>query len=518
MGIGRLIVLPLLGGERGARSADRAALAASGAGRGDRRRGLRARRIRDRPQPSRASTACAAPTAIAPPPSDPRPASRLWPGGGRDHLAAGRRADLLRHPALAAGLERPLGGIVGGRSSASPPGPSSRSASPRTASRDAPMPSWSISAPARATTDYQGKEVRGRLVLTSSQPGAVQDLAVGRHGAAGIISWAQNQRTGWWGEDESLVRWGHLETFSEHPTFAFMVSPARARGWQERLRRGESGAAARRGRCRAKPERLSDPDRDHPRPAARPGDRLFLPSRPSQSRRQRQCLGLRRDPRSGAHAEPPDPRAAPCRGPERTIRFIWPPEVEGTIALLNARPNLRPADAGDDPSRHDRRQYRDHQVGAARPRLATEPAELRLRGRLRLRPLSSTRSPCSMPTPAAPISRLLEPDGDRRALQAEIGGFNEGSDHEVWAEGSWRIPVIYIADWPDRYIHTQRDLARQSRSDQDAPRHLHRRRGRLASGDRGLVRDRQASAAGRDAVGPRLPPHSPRRADERLRL
>jgi aminopeptidase YwaD len=53
---------------------------------------------------------------------------------------------------------------------------------------------------------------------------------------------------------------------------------------------------------------------------------------------------------------------------------------------------------------------------------------------------------------------LLDPQGDRRALQAEIGGFNEGSDHQVWAEGSWRVPVIYIADWPDRYIHTQRDV------------------------------------------------------------
>jgi hypothetical protein len=53
---------------------------------------------------------------------------------------------------------------------------------------------------------------------------------------------------------------------------------------------------------------------------------------------------------------------------------------------------------------------------------------------------------------------LIDPAGDRRALQAEIGGFNEGSDHQVWAEGSWRVPVIYIADWPDRYIHTQRDV------------------------------------------------------------
>ena len=53
---------------------------------------------------------------------------------------------------------------------------------------------------------------------------------------------------------------------------------------------------------------------------------------------------------------------------------------------------------------------------------------------------------------------LIEPEGDRRALQALIGGFEQGSDHEVWSEGSWRIPIIYIADWPDRYIHTQRDL------------------------------------------------------------
>jgi hypothetical protein len=60
-------------------------------------------------------------------------------------------------------------------------------------------------------------------------------------------------------------------------------------------------------------------------------------------------------------------------------------------------------------------------------------------------------------TGAAPFP-LVEPDGDRRALQAIIGGFDEGSDHQVWAEGSYRVPVIYIADWPDRYIHTQRDV------------------------------------------------------------
>jgi hypothetical protein len=41
--------------------------------------------------------------------------------------------------------------------------------------------------------DYDGKDVRGKLVLTSSQPGAIVDLAVGEKGAAGII-WLSARR------------------------------------------------------------------------------------------------------------------------------------------------------------------------------------------------------------------------------------------------------------------------------------------------------------------------------------
>ena len=44
-------------------------------------------------------------------------------------------------------------------------------------------------------SDYAGKDVKGKIVLVSAQPGAVQDLAVGKFGAAGIVSYAQNQKT-----------------------------------------------------------------------------------------------------------------------------------------------------------------------------------------------------------------------------------------------------------------------------------------------------------------------------------
>src|SRR5580700_8508867 len=87
-------------------------------------------------------------------------------------------------------------------------------------------------------SDYAGKDVKGKIVLVGAQPGAVQDLAVGKFGAAGMVSYAQIQKTAWWGEDENLIRWGHLETFSPNKTFAFMVSLKTARGMRERLAHG----------------------------------------------------------------------------------------------------------------------------------------------------------------------------------------------------------------------------------------------------------------------------------------
>ena len=307
-----------------------------------------------------------------------------------------------------------------------------------------------------AEADYQGKEVRGRLVLTSSQPGAVQELAVGRFGAAGIISWAQNQRTGWWGEDQSLIRWGHLDTFAAHPAFAFMVSPARAHAWQERLRRGETvhlsaevdagqspsayliPTAIIPGRDRAH-EIVFSCHLDHPSPGANDN--------------ASGCAGeleiaraLNRLVRSGALPQP-----------ERTLRFLWPCEVECTISLLNARPEFA------------RRALATIHLDMIGGNTEITKSILRVYG-----------SPPSLPSFVSDVGfafgryvnaqslayadtgqadmPLIDPAGDRRALQAEIGGFNEGSDHQVWAEGSWRVPIIYIADWPDRYIHTQRDV------------------------------------------------------------
>jgi aminopeptidase YwaD len=52
---------------------------------------------------------------------------------------------------------------------------------------------------------------------------------------------------------------------------------------------------------------------------------------------------------------------------------------------------------------------------------------------------------------------LVAPEGGKEALVASLDPFTPGSDHQVYTEGSWRIPAISLAEWPDRYIHTNFD-------------------------------------------------------------
>ena len=191
-------------------------------------------------------------------------------------------------------------------------------------------------------SDYAGKEVAGKIVLAASQPGPVADLAVAKYAALGIVSYAQNQHTAWWKEDENLVRWGHLGSFAKFNSFAFMVSLKQARALQQRLADGEEimlNARVRAGRHTGFYDIVT---------ATIPGADAELNNeeiafschldhqRPGANDNASGCVTILEVARTLARliSEGRIPR------PARTIRFIWPPEIEGTTVLLNARPDL----------------------------------------------------------------------------------------------------------------------------------------------------------------------------------
>ena len=305
--------------------------------------------------------------------------------------------------------------------------------------------------------DYAGKDVRGKIVLVSSQPGPAAQFAVERFGAAGLVSYAQNQRTAWYGEDENLVRWGHLDTFAAAPTFAFMVSLKTARNLQSRLARGERitlHAMVRAGKHAGTYDvaTATIPGAD---PLLKDEEIVFSchldHQRPGANDNASGAVTILEAARvlnkliSEGH----------IRRPARTIRFVWPPEIEGTIALLNARPEI---------TRRIKAAIHMDMVGGG-------PATKAI--------FHVTRGPSSRPSFVNDVAEhfgemvnvesarhaggestsypLTSPEGGKEALLAEMAEFTLGSDHQVYADSSFGIPAVYLNDWPDRYIHTNMD-------------------------------------------------------------
>jgi len=145
--------------------------------------------------------------------------------------------------------------------------------------------------------DYLDKDVKDKIVLAGGGVAAVHRQAVEKFGAAGILSYQQNQITGWSGDYVDNVRWGHLSPYNLKNTFAFMISLRQAREYQTRLQRGEK-------------IRLHD---------NASGAATILED-------ARLLVKLIRENKL--------PR------PRRTIRFIWPPEIAGTMCYFARYPEI----------------------------------------------------------------------------------------------------------------------------------------------------------------------------------
>ena len=308
-------------------------------------------------------------------------------------------------------------------------------------------------------SDYAGKDVKGKFVLAGAQPGAVQDLAVGRFGAAGIVSYAQNQKTAWWGEDENLIRWGHLETFSPNKTFGFMVSLKTARAMRERLAHGDKillhatvKAGQHPGNYEVVTATISGAD-----PKLKDEEIAFSchldHQRPGANDNATGCVTILEVARTLQKLI----NEGKLVRPARTIRFIWPPEVEGTVTLLNAKPEF---------AQRIKAAIHMDMVGGG-------PATKAV--------FHVTRGPMSLPSFVHDVAwafadfvneqsykfattgdaeyPFVAPEGGKEPLQARFGPYTMGSDHDVYQDSSFAIPAIYLNDWPDRYIHTNFDTA-----------------------------------------------------------
>src|SRR6267154_2827799 len=190
-------------------------------------------------------------------------------------------------------------------------------------------------------SDYAGKDVRGKLVLCDATPSACHRQAVEELGAAGLVSYYSNQVSAWWRDDQDLIRWGHLDNRGRRNAFAIMISVREARALQQRLTRNEHitlHAVVHAHNDDAMPyETLvgTIPGLD-----ASAGDIVFSchldHEKPGANDNASGCAANLEIARTLTALI--DTKRIPP--PVRTIRFIWPSEMTGTIAYLSKSPDV----------------------------------------------------------------------------------------------------------------------------------------------------------------------------------
>src|SRR5436853_3766479 len=305
--------------------------------------------------------------------------------------------------------------------------------------------------------DYEGKEVKGRLVLAGGNVATAHKLACDERGAAGVISYQPNQVTAWSGDYVDNVRWGHLSPYNADNRFAFMISLRRAREYQQRLARGEPITLHATVKAEIKPSAYDVVT------AVIPGSDLAGEEIVFSCHLCHQKPGAN-DNASGAAAILEIARTLMTlinRGdiekPRRTIRFIWPPEIAGTVAYLAFHPDIV-----------SRMKAVIHLDMVGGDHAITKAV------------LHTTHTPASLPSCVNAVAdvfteyviegsqraaagggfedALISPEGSKESFFADMGPYTMGSDHDVYEEGTFRIPAIYLADWPDVFIHTNNDL------------------------------------------------------------
>jgi len=307
--------------------------------------------------------------------------------------------------------------------------------------------------------DYDGKDVRGKLVLCDATPSACHRQAVEEHGAAGLVSYNSNQVSAWWRDDQDLIRWGHLDARGRHNTFALMISVREARSLQQRLGRGE------RITLHAVVKARNDDSMPYetlvaviPGTDEAAGDIVFSchldHEKPGANDNASGCAANLEIARTlstliAAKRIPP---------PVRGIRFVWPSEMVGTIAYLAKYPAV-----------------------ASRIRAAVHLDMVGGDPFITKSVLHVTRSPWSIATVTDDVAEtfgryvidgamraagdgdmsqaIRSPRGSKDAFWADITPYESGSDHWIYQEGGFAIPSIYLRDHPDIYIHTTGDVA-----------------------------------------------------------
>jgi aminopeptidase YwaD len=305
--------------------------------------------------------------------------------------------------------------------------------------------------------NYDGVDVRGKIVLADGELPAVHKQACEERGAAGFLSAFPNQHTPWSDDERDLVRWGHLSPYQSQNRFAFMISRRQADEMRARLASGEKIRLHASVRAKMVPASYDVVVATIPGSDPAAGEVVFTAHLCHESAGANDNASGSATILEIARALEAGIRKGTLSRPRRTIRFLWLPEIAGSQAYLVRHPDVvRRLVAG----------VHMDMVGGL---LATTHGTFHL-----------SRTAETLPHVVNAIARaffdqvarasahyaergddayagFVWPPGSREAFLGDMRPFEMGSDHDVFEAGGFRVPMVYFHDYPDVTIHTQKD-------------------------------------------------------------
>lgn len=312
--------------------------------------------------------------------------------------------------------------------------------------------------PGNRESFYEGKDVKGKIVLVNGYAGGAQALAVEKYGAAGIVAYGSSHPE----FDPDEVGWGGVGAGEKmKPTFGFMVSTRQGQELRDQLERGMKVEV------RAVVKAQMVPYKEQMVEALIKGtdlaeEELVFTAHLYEGTAKQGA----NDDISGCVAILETARvlkklAAEGKIPplRRSVRFLFVPEIEGTIAYLKKFPEIGKKFFAN---------INEDMVGES---LAKNRSYF-----------SCVQTPWSLPTYLNDVMRsfvewteetqrydgsatllpIWSPTGTRDPFPAVMDKHSGGSDHIVFVDGGVRVPAVMFICWPDMWYHTSGDTPDKS--------------------------------------------------------
>lgn len=309
--------------------------------------------------------------------------------------------------------------------------------------------------------DFAGMDVSGKIVVTSGPAWRVHGIACGTKGALGLISFASSREL----FDPLQIPWGGIGNRRGGPAagtkFAFALPPREGVFLRDRLKGGEKIIV------RAVVESSQQRYEQQVVAASIPGtdsgaSEIILTAHIFEG----YTMFGANDNTSGCAAILEAARTlrmlideGRLPPPKRTIRFLWAPEISGTISYVNAHPeeiaralcniNLDMVGIGLTKSLAF---FCFMRTSYGNPHYLNDVLEnyYRYVG-------EATRNYVTNPTREGMNRRIVAPSGSEEPMYYYVGTDFGASDHMVFNDWAVGVPGIVMNTWPDQWYHTSED-------------------------------------------------------------